>query len=357
MVVCFMGKPGSGKSYDAVVKILDNIKMGRRVYTNIDGFEDKKCQEYQKAFLGIGDYDYQTSVVYLNNEQIVHFWDFVVPGSLVVVDEVHKWFSNREWDTPKNKTFASWVSTHRKQGYDLLLITQDIDKIDKHAKTSIDWTYEYRKVTFMSKYVKNTYLWYAYNDYEVTGKALKWGKKSYNKYIFMCYKSYVAKDIKELHIMSFANIFRHPVFYALPLVLLLCLYMFHKSSFSFDNPLGVPGASVNKKVKHVAPVVSVKNRFTDQITFGPVKQYHVSGSHVDKSIHPVPDGVGSVLPAPVVTCRLDMQVISDDGEITGEVCGNRYVQKINGIVVKDKIARSSRPVSSASPVKYFSGQK
>ena len=36
MIVGFVGTPGSGKSYDAVKKILFNLKKGRHVYTNID---------------------------------------------------------------------------------------------------------------------------------------------------------------------------------------------------------------------------------------------------------------------------------------------------------------------------------
>ena len=53
MIIIHEGVPGSGKSYDAVRKIIDALKKGRVVYTNIDGLDKDQCREYLTGFLSI----------------------------------------------------------------------------------------------------------------------------------------------------------------------------------------------------------------------------------------------------------------------------------------------------------------
>ena len=44
MITCFTGTPGGGKTYAAVLVLLDMIKKGRTVYTNMDGLDDESCR-------------------------------------------------------------------------------------------------------------------------------------------------------------------------------------------------------------------------------------------------------------------------------------------------------------------------
>ena len=45
MIYGYVGTPGSGKTYEAVMCILENLKMGRVIYTNIDGLEMPICRQ------------------------------------------------------------------------------------------------------------------------------------------------------------------------------------------------------------------------------------------------------------------------------------------------------------------------
>src|ERR1035438_875653 len=74
MIVFFVGTPGSGKSYEAVKKVVDNLRLGRTVCTNIDGMDNQKCQAYVQALLGFDDYTFKKRFKYLTNDQVKTFW-------------------------------------------------------------------------------------------------------------------------------------------------------------------------------------------------------------------------------------------------------------------------------------------
>lgn len=259
MILCYQGSPGSGKTYDAVNRVIENLKRGRVVYTNIDGLDDSLNREVIKVLTNIDDFELSKRLVYLSSDQIFCFWKHVKSGSMIVIDEIHKWFNSRDWQSAKNREFADWASTHRHQGYDVIMVTQNINKVDSQVRSVVEFTYEYRKLNMFGSLVNNRYICYAYMGGEATGKPMGKNTKSYDKKIFSAYKSYVAGDIKELGIQSHFNVLRHPIFYLIPVVLILFLYFFSKSSFARGDFLGMSPKkpAVVKKVEPVA-VPSVK---------------------------------------------------------------------------------------------------
>ena len=243
MIIGFAGTPGSGKTYEAVKKILDNLRMGRVVYTNIDGMFDPECQEMIKVVCGLSDLAMMRLLRPIvspdEKDPILNFWMHIEPGCLVVLDEIHKWFSNREWQKEENKQFGYWASTHRHNGFDVVLITQSMERVDAAVRSLLEWTYVFRKVNFFGGFVQRQYLCYAYGGDDTNGKPLKTSKRTYQSAIFHCYKSYVSKDIKELGFMKHVNVLKHPVFFAIPVMLAFTLYMiFFKSSLGTGDLFG-----------------------------------------------------------------------------------------------------------------------
>ncbi|CAH2032105.1 zonular occludens toxin domain-containing protein [Trichlorobacter ammonificans] len=267
MIVFYVGTPGSGKSYEAVKKIIDNLRLGRTVCTNLDGMDDPKCIEYIKAAFNLDDYEFGRLFIYLSKPDVAQFWKtrrvnktlhlpdgsvdtvpvdehICPPGSLIVIDEVHKHFNARSWQSQANNEMADWASTHRHAGYDLILITQDIDKVEKQVRSLTEWSYLFRQVNFLGSAVKRKYLCYAYTGDEHRGTPLSKSVRTYNPKYFPCYKSYSSKDAKEVGFMQHANILRHPIFYSIPLVLAFCIWMFSKSSLATGDVFGT-----DKKLK------------------------------------------------------------------------------------------------------------
>lgn len=261
MIIGFVGTPGSGKSYEAVKKILDNLKLGRVVYTNIDGLQVQECQEHIKNYTGLDDCALAKQLHYLNDDEMRCFWVHVAQGALVVIDEVHKLFSNRDWQSEKNRFFTEWASTHRHQGFDVCLITQDIEKIDKHARSLIEWTYLFRKVNFFGGLIQKSYLCYAYAGDDHNGKPMTKNTRRYNPAIFRCYQSYGNAAVKELGLMKHANILHHPVFYAVPIVFTFGFYMFSQSSFAEGKLIASPRPApvVEKKIEPDKPKSSLSS--------------------------------------------------------------------------------------------------
>lgn len=255
MIICFEGTPGSGKTYDAVKKIIDNLKCGRVVYTNIDGLAESVCKEHIKVLTNLDDYELSLKLIFLTPVDVQNFWTIAKQGSLIVIDEVHKFFSNRDWQSKANKEFSNWASTHRHYGYDVVLITQNIDKIDSHTRTLVEWTYRYKKINFFGSAIKNKYICYAYSGCDSDKNYLSKSIKTYNKRIFACYSSYVTNDIKELGFMAHANILKHPIFYAIPVVLIVFLIFFFKSGFS--KGYIIPGS---EKILSKSSVVSLGSK-------------------------------------------------------------------------------------------------
>lgn len=270
MIIGFAGTPGSGKTYEAVKKITDNLQMGRVVFTNIDGMNEPECLEMIKTYCGLSDLALCLQLHFLRDDQLADFWMHIKPGCLVVLDEVQKVFSSREWQTAKNNQFASWASTHRHNGFDVVLITQAVERIDSAVRALLEWTYVFRKVNFFGGAVQKKYLCYAYGGDDTSAQPLKKTVRTYDQKIFLCYKSYVAKDVKELGVMQHVNVLKHPVFAAIPIVLCLTLYMiFSKSSIGTGDLFGSKQA-MTAHTKKPAP----------QLTTGPILPIERNGQLV-----------------------------------------------------------------------------
>lgn len=294
MIICFEGTPGSGKSYEAVKKIIDNLKLGRIVYTNIDGLDNPLCREHIKSFADINDYQLSTQLIYLENWQALEFHKHISDKSLVVLDEVHKLYSNRNWQTDINKEFANWSSTHRKTGNDVILITQNLDKVDTHVRSLVEWTYRFKKLNMLGKLFRNGYKRHSYVEDDTSGKALDVTFYRYNPRYYPCYKSYTSEDIKELNIMEHTNLFKHPVFLILPIFLCLAIYLiFFKSSFATGDLFG------SKKILQRADAVKTQAVSRDEVLYAGSmadKINAINGKNVSSGVVPS-SGVTPSLPS------------------------------------------------------------
>ena len=73
MIIGFVGTPGSGKSYEAVKKLLDNLRLGRVIYTNIAGLDEDVYREHIKVYCGLDDYQLSRQLRFLTNTEMQYF--------------------------------------------------------------------------------------------------------------------------------------------------------------------------------------------------------------------------------------------------------------------------------------------
>lgn len=292
MIIFYEGVPGSGKSYDSVVKIIANLKRKRKVYTNVEGLDDPKCKEMIKSLTNLDDYEIEQNLHILTPEQTFKFWEFATPGSMVVIDEMQKYFNSRDWQKDENRQCADWCSTHRHEGYDAIFLTQRIEKVDTQVRTLTEWTYRYKKVNFLGGLVNKSYVCFAYSGDDTHTPMTKIVRR-YDKKIFACYKSYVTKDTKELGIQKNANILKHPIFFLIPIAIIATIYFAVNSGIANSGIAKTikQSAFSSKESKKPVPVASkpVPGPGADRAETVPAKQsfndqYALVGSMADKIV-------------------------------------------------------------------------
>jgi zona occludens toxin (predicted ATPase) len=236
-VVALTGTLRSGKSLEGVKLTVDNLARGRHVYTNIEGLDDETCLKGLCALVmekcDDDEFTIRKRLHFLNEVQAKRFWDHVAHNSSVcVIDEAHKWFDAREWNDLDRKDANTWISMSGHDGHDLVFLTQSVEELDKRIKDRIEWTFFMSKIDYMGNMVKLKYQVIQYKYADIKKSPFSSFYRSYDKRIFSCYKSYSQPGIIEIGAVKRPNIFRHPIFIIIPLVLGLFVYMFFfKSSF------------------------------------------------------------------------------------------------------------------------------
>jgi len=151
MAVFYEGRRGSGKSKFAIEQMQKRLLAGRSVATNLDLFLDKLCPDNPKAhYVRLPDFPRSCDLRLLGKayDSLDHdnpeSYDEQKNG-LVVLDELLTSFNSRNWNDPDRIQVVNWIVQSRKDGWDLALIGQSIDAIDKQIKeTVIDELYSFR---------------------------------------------------------------------------------------------------------------------------------------------------------------------------------------------------------------------
>lgn len=236
MYIIHEGVPGSGKSYDAVKRMLDVLKGKRVVYTNIDGVFNQRSLEAIAAYTGLDYSEVRQLLRPLDNQtQVKRFWEHCESGSYIIIDEAQLYWNSRDYQLQDNKDHGAFASTHRHQGYDVLLITQRAERIDSALRALCEWRYRYRKLNFFGGAIKASYLCYSFNGDDP--KVLNTRKGTYDKRVFLCYSSYVG-DASEKSVRKPPNILNHPIFYGLGFVLISVVYLFSQSGLAHGDIFG-----------------------------------------------------------------------------------------------------------------------
>jgi len=109
------------------------------------------------------------------------------------------------------------------------MITQNIERVDGQVRGLTEWTYRYKKINFLGSLVKKSYVVFAFSG-DDKKEYLSKTVRQYDKKYFPAYKSYVTKDVKEQGIQKHVNLLKHPIFFAIPVVLIMTIYFALNSS-------------------------------------------------------------------------------------------------------------------------------
>lgn len=161
MIALVTGPPGSGKSYYAVRKAADSLEKGKFVITNVPmvpdwhervadrhplrwmlpGRRSALKARWRGRVLHIGDDFSQLRKVRLKGAG--------EGRGVVVLDEAHVWMNSRLWRDDDRLDIVNWFSQHRKLGFDVYLITQDANNIDRQVRALFEYHVHLRNLKKM----------------------------------------------------------------------------------------------------------------------------------------------------------------------------------------------------------------
>lgn len=199
MINGIAGKPGGGKSYEAVKNhIIPAIKDGRRIVTNlplqIEHFV-AVFGEQVRDLIVIVEYDYHN---YGSQKPFSKIEDWLEhqdwknekgQGVLFAIDEAHLSLPCGKGGPDLTKVLE-FLSMHRHYGFDVLLITQNFKKIHRDIRDMIQLVYRCIKKSMFGQ--DDEYIIKVHEG--CTTQVVNTDERAYESFVFKFYKSHTKSE-------------------------------------------------------------------------------------------------------------------------------------------------------------------
>lgn len=158
MIYLVDGTPGAGKSYYSVCRIVDALAAGKVVVTNVPLSDDwaeraasaNPMRRLSRRAIRRRAERYRDRVLVTRSLEEVMRVRVVGAGegrAVVVLDEAHRWLNSRMWGKDTSRAdVVEWVSAHRHYGFDIYLISQHIEDIDKQVRNRVEYRVRLRNL-------------------------------------------------------------------------------------------------------------------------------------------------------------------------------------------------------------------
>lgn len=143
------GKLGNGKTLLAVSRIREALRAGRRVATNLDLAVDAMMpSEFGRPRRsdGVAKWYQPVSVTRIPDKPKLEDLDAIGQGcdgvdearyGLLVLDELATWLNARSWADKERQGVIDWLIHSRKRRWDVILIVQHVNMLDKQVRESL----------------------------------------------------------------------------------------------------------------------------------------------------------------------------------------------------------------------------
>lgn len=188
MISIYTGIPGSGKTYHAVTQIINYIKAGRRVYTNIRGIKGEEIAKFLDWSI------YEHLLYILDDDEIKKCYLYLPNNSLLVLDEYQNIYPVTDYAV--NTSAVNFFTTHRHKGIDVILITQSTSLGEKRLTALSEEYHDFRKLSFLG--ASNRYRHACFMGATDNQQAHMYTKIcKYDPRVFKIYSSYVEDEVQE----------------------------------------------------------------------------------------------------------------------------------------------------------------
>lgn len=284
------GTPGSGKTLYCVQKIIpDFLKVRtasgdivpRHIYTNIEGFKPwLLCAYLGIPYEAIAEYFHPLGQVVDENghtyedKDYIRYWFFkpesiewvettnanrqvervpnwekavqIENGSLVIIDEIQNYYSNRDFATTYSKRVIDYITKNRHYGWTLIWMSQSVESVDVTFRRNTEqvWFLE-RLENYGQKHsssIKKYEGWLAGN--KTTLEPFAKSKFKFDSRYFAVYSSYVQGVTEEKRYKT--NVFLQ----SKPLVIMVVVFVLCVLFAVLSNPLDtITGAKKKERIE------------------------------------------------------------------------------------------------------------
>lgn len=153
MITIYTGVPGGGKSCHVADDIMQYYRKSCNIFVNFEVDEAYLQKRYKKS---------TGNVFMIDNRDLKYPFGLsgfgqnfserdkngrVLEGrNLLVIDECQNNFDSRTWNEEGRSEWNHWLSEHRKDGFDVILITQADTDIDKKIRGRIEYCCKHFKL-------------------------------------------------------------------------------------------------------------------------------------------------------------------------------------------------------------------
>ena len=132
MIYLYSGLPGSGKSYHVARDIRDGRIARSRVY--ICNFPVSVEGVFQLPASNIKVQD----VMRVRSDWVAAHGEPYEGQIKLIIDEAQLVFNSRDWNTEGRRDWLTFFTQHRKLGFDVILIAQDMSMLDKQIRSLVE---------------------------------------------------------------------------------------------------------------------------------------------------------------------------------------------------------------------------
>ena len=258
----YVGIPGSGKSYEVVGSvILPAFIQGRKIITNISGINLQAFIDYCEADKKIDSSKLGTIEIVSDSDVLKdNFFPnngiddpICKPGSLICLDEIHKFWEKDSKLSDKAKEFFAehrhFADPETKSTCDVVLITQSVKSIALFIRHRIESVFSMHKLIAVGKNNRFRVDIYSSSDLKPVNKITSYQKK-YDSKIYALYKSHFVNGAVENVVDNRTNIFAKKSLWVKMILCLLFIFGAIYQVYSFLHPKSDKPEIVNNE-KHV----------------------------------------------------------------------------------------------------------
>lgn len=160
------GRPGTGKTYNAVREILKLLNSGEKVWSNIwidwEGYVEKRTW-WKKGLIMIGlkrewnEYPKENLKYWKSLNDITE-----VENGYIFMDEAHVYMNARRWKG-MSEEMERKLAQHRKDGLHMIVTVQSVNRLDVVFRELIDFWYVY----------ENNLLWFTRWEFSIDDDKAK----------------------------------------------------------------------------------------------------------------------------------------------------------------------------------------